>query len=220
MGPTRKRDLTAAVVGAAAVGYLLVAVLYRWFPPITVWTGLSLLAVAVAEALWARYVRVKISDGEIGDGPGWLHPLVVARSLMVAKASAWVGALVTGWWIGVLAYFLPRRSWLRAAAEDTTGTVVAAGSALALVVAALWLQHCCKSPQDPTEHARRRGKLAHTRRCRALRRPWPNRRWASVVDVAGRAADPECGVVYAANLAELPTRLSHAGIAGPARHAD
>lgn len=111
MGPTRKRDLTAAVVGAAAVGYLLVAVLYRWFPPITVWTGLSLLAVAVAEALWARYVRVKISDGEIGDGPGWLHPLVVARSLMVAKASAWVGALVTGWWIGVLAYFLPRRSW-------------------------------------------------------------------------------------------------------------
>lgn len=54
MGPTRKRDLTAAVVGAAAVGYLLVAVLYRWFPPITVWTGLSLLAVAVAEALWAR----------------------------------------------------------------------------------------------------------------------------------------------------------------------
>ncbi|REN01492.1 DUF3180 domain-containing protein, partial [Mycobacterium tuberculosis] len=50
-------------------------------------------------------------------------------------------------------YFLPRRSWLRAAAEDTTGTVVAAGSALALVVAALWLQHCCKSPQDPTEHA-------------------------------------------------------------------
>lgn len=153
MGPTRKRDLTAAVVGAAAVGYLLVAVLYRWFPPITVWTGLSLLAVAVAEALWARYVRVKISDGEIGDGPGWLHPLVVARSLMVAKASAWVGALVTGWWIGVLAYFRPRRSWLRAAAEDTTGTVVAAGSALALVVAALWLQHCCKSPQDPTEHA-------------------------------------------------------------------
>ena len=39
MGPTRKRDLTAAVV-AAVVGYLLVTVLYRWFPPITVWTGL------------------------------------------------------------------------------------------------------------------------------------------------------------------------------------
>ena len=60
--------------------------------------------VAVAEALWARYVRTKINDGEIGDGPGWLHPLAVARSVVVAKASAWVGALVLGWWVGVLVY--------------------------------------------------------------------------------------------------------------------
>jgi hypothetical protein len=152
MGPTRRRDLTAAVIGAAVLGYLLVMLLYRWFPPITLWTGSSLLAVAAAEALWARYVRTKINNGEIGDGPGWVHPLSVARSVMIAKASAWVGALVLGWWVGILVYLLPRRSWLRAAAEDTPGSVVAAVSALALVVAALWLQHCCKSPQDPTEH--------------------------------------------------------------------
>ena len=152
MGPTRKRDLTAAVVGAAVVGYLLVITLYRWFPPITALTGLSLLAVAVAEALWARYVRTKIGNGEIGDGPGWLHPLAVARSVTIAKASAWVGALVLGWWVGVLVFLLPRRPWLRAAADDTAGAVVAAVSALALVVAALWLQHCCKSPPEPPEH--------------------------------------------------------------------
>lgn len=152
MGPTRKRDLTAAVVGAAVLGYLLVMGLYRWFPPITVWTGVSLLLVAVAEALWARNVRAKIGKGEIGDAPGWLHPLAVARTLVVAKASAWVGALVLGWWIGILVYFLPRTSWQRAVAEDATGAVVAAVSALALVIAALWLQHCCKSPNDPTEH--------------------------------------------------------------------
>lgn len=152
MGPTRKRDLTAAVVGAAVLSFLLITVLYRWFPPITVWTGLSLLAAAIAEALWARYVRAKISEGEIGVGPNWLHPLAVARTVLVAKASAWMGALVLGWWVGVLVYFLPRRSWLRAAAEDTTGTVVAAVSALALLVAALWLQQCCISPQDPPEH--------------------------------------------------------------------
>jgi hypothetical protein len=152
MGPTRKRDLTAAVVGAALVGYLLILTLYRWFPPITMLTGLSLLAVAVAEALWGRYVRTKITEGEIGDGPGWLHPLSVARSVVVAKASAWVGALALGWWAGVLGYLLPRRSWLRVAAEDTSGAAVAAACALALVVAALWLQHCCKSPQDPSDH--------------------------------------------------------------------
>jgi hypothetical protein len=152
MGPTRKRDLTAAALGTAVLGYLLVLVLYRWFPPITIWTGSSLFAVAVAEAVWGRHVRAKIGDREIGDGPGWLHPLSVARSLVIAKASAWVGALAMGWWLGVLAFLLPRRSWLRVANEDTAGTVVAAISALALVVAALWLQHCCKSPGDPTEH--------------------------------------------------------------------
>lgn len=151
MGPTRKRDLTAAVVAAAIIGYLLVVLLYRFFPPITAWTGLSLLAIAIAEAAWGRHVRSKIADGRIGVGPNWLHPLAVARSVVIAKASAWVGALVLGWWIGVLVYLLPRRESLRVAGEDTAGAAVAAASALALVVAALWLQHCCRSPRDPPE---------------------------------------------------------------------
>jgi hypothetical protein len=155
MGPTRRRDLTAAVIVAAMLGYLLVQLVYRWFPPITLWTGTTLLALAAGEGLWARYVRNKINNGEIGDGPGWLHPLSVARTVVIAQASAWVGALVLGWWAGVVVYLLPRRSGMRVAAEDTPGTVVAGVSALALVVAALWLQHCCKSPQDPTEHGER-----------------------------------------------------------------
>jgi len=152
MGPTRKRDLTAAMLAAAVPSYVLVVLTYQWFPPITVWSGLSLLVVATGEAVWGRHVRAKINDAEIGDGPGWLHPLAVARSLIVAKASAWVGALVLGWWVGVLVYLLPRRSSIRVAEEDTAGVVVAAVSALALVVAALWLQHCCKSPQDSSNH--------------------------------------------------------------------
>ena len=150
MGPTRKRDLTAATVAAAIIGYVLVLGLYGSFPPITVVTGLSLLAVAAGEAAWAFYIRAKVNDGKIGPGPGRLHPLAVARSVTIAKASAWVGALALGWWFGVLAYLLPRRD-VRVAAQDTAGAVVAAISALALVIAALWLQHCCKSPQDPPE---------------------------------------------------------------------
>jgi hypothetical protein len=152
MRPTRKRDLLAATTAAAAAGYLLVVLLYQWFPPITLFAGVSLLAVALAEGAWGFYVRTKIKDGRIGDGPGWLHPLAVARSVLIAKASAWVGALVTGWWLGVLVYLLPRRSTLRVAGEDSAGAFVAAACALALVVAALWLQHCCKSPTEPPEN--------------------------------------------------------------------
>ncbi len=158
MGPTRKRDLTAAVVVVALISYLAVGLLYRWFPPITVWTGLSLLLVAIAEASWGPYVRKKIDDGEVGSGPGRLHPLTVARSVLIAKASAWVGALALGFWVGVLGYVFPRRAVLRVAGEDTGGAVVAAASALALLVAGLWLQHCCKSPpQDPADAAQRTG---------------------------------------------------------------
>lgn len=152
MGLTRKRDLAVAVIAAAVVAYLLVHVLYRYFPPITLWTGLSLLGVAVAEAVWGATVRRRIRDGEIGDGGGRLHPLAVARTLVIAKASAWVGALVAGWWIGVLGYLLPKKSELRVASADFPGALVAAISALALLVAAMWLQQCCKSPGDPYDN--------------------------------------------------------------------
>jgi hypothetical protein len=48
---------------------------------------------------------------------------------------------------------------LRVAAADTAGAVVAAVCALALVAAALWLQHSCKSPpQDPQDPAGTAGK--------------------------------------------------------------
>jgi hypothetical protein len=150
MGPTRKRDLTAAVVGVAILTWLLMRILYHYFPPITMWTGLSLLAVAAIEAGWAVSVRAKIGDGQIGVGGGRLHPLTVARSVVVAKASAWVGALMLGWWTGVLIFLLLRRGE-QVAGSFIPGAVVAAVSALTLVVAAVWLQHCCKSPGDPTD---------------------------------------------------------------------
>ena len=152
MGPTRNRDLAAATVVAAILGYAAVRLAYHWFPPITIWTGLSLLALAVVETPLAFYVRSKIGDGKIGDAPGRLHPLAVARAVMVSKASAWVGALALGWWAGVLVFLLPKRDETFAGAS-ISGTVVAAVSALALVAAALWLQHCCKSPDEPPEDA-------------------------------------------------------------------
>lgn len=150
MGLTRKRDLAAAAAAAAVLGYLAMHLLYRHFPPITLWTGLSLLAVAAVETWWAVSVRSRIRDGRIGVGAGRLHPLAVARTVAVAKASAWAGAVMLGWWIAVLAYLLPRRSELRVAAADLPGAAVAALSALALVIAAMWLQNSCKSPGDPT----------------------------------------------------------------------
>lgn len=149
MGLTRKRDLAFAAIVTVIVGYLAIGLLYRYFPPITLWTGLSLLAVAAVEAWWAVSVRGRIRDGRIGVGAGRLDPLAVARTVAVAKASAWVGAVMFGWWVAVLGYLLPRRTDLRVAAADTPGALAAAASAFALMAAALWLQHCCTSRGEP-----------------------------------------------------------------------
>ncbi|GLE55184.1 MULTISPECIES: DUF3180 domain-containing protein [Mycobacteroides] len=149
MGPTRIRELLLGGAVTAILGFFFVSVAYGSLPPIPLLGGVSLLVLAIAEGGWAFYIRNKVTDGEIGVGTGRLPALVVARSVVVAKASAWLGTLMTGWWLAMLVYILPRRAQLAAAAADTFGVVIATGCALALVVAGLWLQHCCKSPPDP-----------------------------------------------------------------------
>jgi hypothetical protein len=51
----------------------------------------------------------------------------------------------------VLAYVLPLRSELASAASDTITASIGAVCAAALVAAALWLEHCCRTPDDPNE---------------------------------------------------------------------
>ena len=54
-----------------------------------------------------------------------------------------------GAWAGVLAYVLPARGEFEAAAHDTVSGVVGAVCAAVLIAAALWLERCCKTPEDP-----------------------------------------------------------------------
>jgi hypothetical protein len=53
-----------------------------------------------------------------------------------------------GAWVGVGAYLLPRRSELSAAADDLPSAIVGAVCAVALIGAALWLEYCCRTPED------------------------------------------------------------------------
>ena len=63
------------------LGYLLVRAVYRYFPPLTLWTGVSLLGLAAVIGGWGFLVRARIRDGEIGVGGGRLHPLAVLVAL-------------------------------------------------------------------------------------------------------------------------------------------
>lgn len=153
MKATRAWDLLGLAVIAAVATWLLVRAFYGSLPPIGAFAGASLYAVAAADFGLGFFVRSRIGGSRIGDGPRQLHPITVARTLALAKASALVGAAISGVWIGFLLHVLPLTSTVRAASHDRVGAVVGLVAGIALVGAALWLEHCCRTPTDRADDA-------------------------------------------------------------------
>ncbi|WP_084436860.1 DUF3180 domain-containing protein [Aldersonia kunmingensis] len=153
MKPTRVRDLLGLFVIATLASWILVRVFYGELPPIPFYAGASLYPVALVEVVAAFLIRARISDHRVGDGPQELHPIAAARALALAKASALLGAAAAGIWLGFLLHVLPQRAILSAAVQDTPGAIVGMIGGIALAAAALWLEHCCRAPQDPTDQA-------------------------------------------------------------------
>ncbi|MBC7305068.1 MAG: DUF3180 domain-containing protein [Nocardia sp.] len=147
--PTRVLDLALNVVVAAAVAWVATRFAYSSFPTISVAAGASLLPVAAIEAALGFAIKAKIADEQIGDGPGQMHPINVARGAALAKASLQVGSLAAGVWLGFLLWVFPQRGTVTAAAADSPGAVVGMLAGSALVAAALWLEYCCRAPEDP-----------------------------------------------------------------------
>jgi predicted phage tail protein len=69
--------------------------------------------------------------------------------VLVAKASSVAGAVVGGAWLGLLVFTAPQAGSIQAAGADTAAAAVGLGCALVLVGGALWLEHCCRTPDDP-----------------------------------------------------------------------
>ncbi|MBY6413250.1 DUF3180 domain-containing protein [Rhodococcus sp. BP-252] len=148
MKPTRVWDLIGLAVIAAVATWLLVRTFYGSLPPIPVYAGASLYPVALVETILAFVIRSRVDRRQIGAGPRQIHPITAARALALAKASALVGAAATGVWIGFLLHVMPMVSTVRAAASDRAGAIVGLVAGAALVGAALWLEHCCRTPDD------------------------------------------------------------------------
>ncbi|WP_067517283.1 DUF3180 domain-containing protein [Nocardia uniformis] len=153
MRPTRVLDLCANLLLAAIVAWIATRAAYSSFPPISVFAAASLVPVAALEVVLAFVIRARVGDRRIGEGAGRLHPITAARAVALAKASAQVGSLVAGVWLGFLIWVLAQRPELRAAADDTPGAVVGLLAGLALVGAALWLEYCCQAPSEPPDEA-------------------------------------------------------------------
>ena len=153
--------------GLAVAAWLLVRTFYGELPPLKWWLPLPLAVLAVAEAVGARTLRGRLADvrearaavGRADKPPPTklvrpVEPLLVARLAVLAQASAYVGAVFVGIWIGVLLHVGPAVHRLQAAGPDTVTASLGIVSSAALVVAALWLESVCRVPpedRDPTE---------------------------------------------------------------------
>jgi Protein of unknown function (DUF3180) len=164
MTPIRRRDLAVLALGLAVASWLLVRAYYGHLPPLRWWLPLPLAVLALAEALGARTLRTRLAalrearraHVRPGSTPPTqpvrpVEPMLVARLAVLAQASAYVGAVFAGIWIGVLLHVAPAVRRLQAAGSDTVTASVGVVSSIALVAAALWLESVCRVPPEDTD---------------------------------------------------------------------
>ena len=155
MTPVRRRELLALAAAVAFAAWLVVRSAYGDLPPFHWWLPVPLGVLAVAEAMGARTLDARLSAQREGRrGPGRtpataarpVEPMLVARLAVLAQASAWVAAVFTGLWTGVLLHTGPALGRLSAAGGDTVTAALGIVLSVGLGVAALWLEHVCRVP--------------------------------------------------------------------------
>ncbi len=161
MTPVRRRDLVVLAGGLAVASWLLVRAWYGSLPSLDWWLPVSLAVLALVEALGARTLRARLAaqrEARAGRAPQagkgaarLVEPLLVARVVVLAQASAYVGAVFTGVWGGVLAHVAPLAGRVQDARSDTVTAAIGVVCSLALVAAALWLESVCRIPPDEDE---------------------------------------------------------------------
>lgn len=155
LGPTRVRDLLVVGLVAAVIAFGLTWLNYSNIPALPRLAGLPAALIGIGESVAGYGLRARIRDsarpvaGRAGRPP--VPPLTAARALSVAKATALAGAAFTGLWLGFGAYVLPDAGTVTAAQNDTVAAVIGLVSALIMLAGGLFLEFCCRAPEDPPE---------------------------------------------------------------------
>lgn len=147
MRPTGWRVLLGLAVVGAAVGWAVVSIVKSWSgaPPNVPWTApLTLGALAAGFAVAAVTLRPRLRREE-GHRP--LDPFTAARTAVLAMAGSRAGAVLAGGYAGYAVYLLAdlSTSYRRSLLFPVGLSILAA---VALTVAALWLERVCRIPTD------------------------------------------------------------------------
>jgi hypothetical protein len=146
--PTRPATLALAAVLTAALAFLGIRRFFGDLPDLNWLPGLTLAALAVGEGIAARNTKARV---EQRPRSGALNPLLVARFVVLAKASSLAGAIFAGAYAGVAAWALSERDRLAAAEANLAPAVAGLVGSLALVAGALLLERACRVPEPPDD---------------------------------------------------------------------
>jgi hypothetical protein len=146
--PTNPATLVVAALVAGALAWFAFGRYWRDIPDLNAATGLALAGLAVVELFTARSTWARIQRRP-RSGP--LNPLLVARFVVLAKASSLGAAIFAGAYGGVAVWAISERNELRVASGNVVPAVVGVIGALVLVVAALLLERACRVPLRPPD---------------------------------------------------------------------
>ena len=142
--------LVLVALVAAVAGYVLTDTFLGTVPSVG-WAWVTLLAVAVVDAVWAFRIRSAIEGGTVGQDRSQMHPVTVARSAALGQASAVLGAAAGGAGAGLVLVFLPRLGALAMAREELPSSVALLVTGALLVAAGLFLEASCATPPGDDE---------------------------------------------------------------------
>ena len=146
MKPTRVSTLAVVAVLCAGLGWLLLRTLYAKLPPLP-WTGVpALLLAALAEAWTGRDLKARITRRREGVKP--VAALFVSRMVALAKATSLAAAIIAGFAAGFVIYLAGSLS-ASVPRQDALTAAITFAAAVVLACAALYLENCCRVPEDP-----------------------------------------------------------------------
>jgi hypothetical protein len=146
--PTKVTTLILSALVTAALAWLVMKQYFADIPNVTWLAGLILAGLAVVEAIAAHDTKARV---EQRPRSGALNPLLIARLVVLAKASSLAGAIFAGGYGGVAAWALSERGQLNVADANLPPSIGGLVGALGLVAAALQLERACRVPDPPDD---------------------------------------------------------------------
>jgi hypothetical protein len=146
--PTNPATLVVVGLATAALAWVLVGNNYGALPSIPWVPAFTIFALALVETVLARATKARIDRRP---GAAAVEPLIIARYVVLAKASSLAGAIFGGFYAGMLVWLLAWGTQLSHADRDVAPTAGGLIAALALIAAALWLEYSCRVPKRPED---------------------------------------------------------------------